>query len=273
MKRFILSLLALSLTTSLWSCKEIVIAGINSSSEARLEVMPHSRVRTLNVTSEVTKIDARQDIEVRYIPTGQKSITVTSNLKDPSLLNIHVSGNTLIAAYKKGARYIGGSVHTVVEISGYTINEMKSSSSGEIKVLQPLTLQCPLNISTSSSGSISLIGGTATAVNIAASSSGDVDLNNFNTPSLTIAASSGADVDCEYLTADNVNISASSGADVDCKGTARTANFTASSGADISADKLFTERAVATASSGADIDCKARSLQRNTSSGGSVTNH
>ena len=261
MKRFILSLLALSLTTSLWSCKEIVIAGI---SEARLEVMPHSRVRTLNVTSEVTKIDARQDIEVRYIPTGQKSITVTSNLKDPSLLNIHVSGNTLIAAYKKGARYIGGSVHTVVEISGYTINDMKTSSSGEIKVIQPLTLQCPLNISTSSSGSISLIGGSATSVNIAAS---------FNTPSLTIAASSGADVDCEYLTAGNVNISASSGADVDCKGTARTANFTASSGADISAKELFTERAVATASSGADINCKARSLQKNTSSGGSVTNH
>lgn len=272
MKRFILSLLALSLTTSLWSCKEIVIAGINSSSEAHLEVMPHSRVRTLNVTGEVTKIDARQDIEVRYIPTGQKSITVTSNLKDPSLLNIHVSGNTLIAAYK-GARYIDNSVHTVVEISGYTINDMKTSSSGEIKVLQPLTLQCPLNISTSSSGSISLIGGSATAVNIAASSSGDVDLNNFNTPSLTIAASSGADVDCEYLTAGNVNISASSGADVDCKGTARTANFTASSGADISAKELFTERAVATASSGADIDCKARSLQKDTSSGGSVTNH
>ena len=272
MKRFILSLLALSLTISLWSCKEIVIAGINSPGEAHLEVMPHSRVRTLNVTSEVTKIDARQDIEVRYIPTGQKSITVTSNLKDPSILNIHVSGNTLIAAYK-GARYIDNSVHTVVEISGYTINDMKTSSSGEIKVLQPLTLQCPLNISTSSSGSISLIGGSATAVNIAASSSGDVDLNNFNTPSLTIAASSGADVDCEYLTAGNVNISASSGADVDCKGTARTANFTASSGADISAKELFTERAVATASSGADIDCKARSLQKNTSSGGSVTNH
>ena len=264
MKRFILSLLALSLTISLWSCKEIVIAGINSPGEAHLEVMPHSRVRTLNVTSEVTKIDARQDIEVRYIPTGQKSITVTSNLKDPSLLNIHVSGNTLIAAYK-GARYIDNSVHTVVEISGYTINDMKTSSSGEIKVLQPLTLQCPLNISTSSSGSISLIGGSATAVNIAASSSGDVDL--------TIAASSGADVDCEYLTVGNVNISASSGADVDCKGTARTANFTASSGADISAKELFTERAVATASSGADIDCKARSLQKDTSSGGSVTNH
>lgn len=271
MKRFILSLLALAMASCLWSCKEIVIAGLNSGNSP--EVIAHSTVRTITATGEVTKIEARQGIEVRYIPGGQKSITVTTNLKDASLLNVHVSGSTLVAAYKEGVQNIRENVHTLVEISGYTIDEMKASSSGEIKVMHSLTLSRPLHLSASSSGSISLVGGQATAVNLSASSSGDIDLENFNTPSLIISASSGADVDCKQLTAGQVEISASSGADVECKGTAKKATFTASSGADISAEDLLTESVVASASSGADIDCRTRSLQKSVSSGGSVTNH
>mgnify|MGYP001827631258 CR=1 FL=1 len=114
--------------------------------------------------------------------------------------------------------------------------------------------------------------------------------NTLNLSSLDIDSSSGSSVKI-YVKADHISSSASSGADIDVFGKAETFSASASSGSSIDADELEAIDVTARASSGAGIDvnvsgklnAKASSggdidyegnpkhIDKNTSSGGSVS--
>ena len=114
--------------------------------------------------------------------------------------------------------------------------------------------------------------------------------NTLQVNTLKLDASSGSSIKI-YTNADEIKSSTSSGASIDIYGTSETLSADASSGSSIDADKLETIDAYATASSGASIDVNVSgkftanassggdidfegsptSVDKNTSSGGSVS--
>lgn len=94
--------------------------------------------------------------------------------------------------------------------------------------------------------------------------------NTLQVNLLELRASSGSSIKV-YVNADEISSSSSSGADIDIFGKAKSLSATASSGSSIDADKLETVDAYAKASSGANIDVNiSGTLTAKASSGGDI---
>lgn len=272
MKRILLSLVAMLSLGMATSCKEIVFTNLRAGSSAQLETQDANQTYELTNVGSFDAIEAHQAIDVRYNPTGPKSVKITTNVKDRSLIDIHVVGETLQVGYADGINSINGSVVTIVEVSGYAVYDFEASSSASITTTQPLVSTLDYELSANSAGSIQMTAIEGKSLDFDASSSGTIRLGKAKVEQLSVDASSAGEIEVKEIAASNVSVEASSSGTVQLSGTTSHAKYEVSSGASIQAGGLKSETAKAEASSGGSITCKAASLRESTSSGGSVSN-
>lgn len=267
MKRYASFFLIVLALIGMTSCKMVIPTSMHSPA-----INSTPTIIILDNVARFTTISSQQGIEVLYEPNGKPSITITTNLKDTSLLDIRVKNGELIAAYKPYVSSIGKNVKTTVQVTGYAgVNDFLASSSATIRIA-PLKIDNKVAFSCSSSADIIAQDLTCRALSVSASSSADVRINKLHTDELNTSVSSGADTDIKFWKGNTLTASVSSGGDITIEGTGHSGRLSASSGGDINAGGLTLSTAIAEASSGSDIVCNARQLQANNSSGGEVRN-
>lgn len=269
MKRIILSLMIAFTLVGVGSC--MYTPKVPKFTE-RLEIV--NEMQPIEVKKEVetlTTISVYQGIEVRVNPTGEKKITITSNLKDPTLLEIKLENNSLYAGYKYAGKRVDG-VKTIIEVSGYAVQGYYASSAAKIVVTSPLKLNEEMKVNVSSAAKVQIETCEAPSLTIEASSASEVSIAAAKATELDIEASAASDVEVNGVVAEKVNTDASSASTVKLSGKSTKGEFDASSGASIHAKKLLLKNAEADVSSAGSIECNAEHLKTDSSLSGNVKN-
>lgn len=159
-------------------------------------------------------------------------------------------------------------------VTGPALSRIAASSGADITVTGAMTVSGgALDIKASSGADIEFEGAVAySRVTADISSAADLEFQTLTADNVEIAASSGADAEVAGADVSGLSAAASSGADIELKGKAGSVSLKASSGADISASRLVARSGSAKASSGGSIKCNVADLDRQSSSGGSVSN-
>lgn len=199
-----------------------------------------------NISSDFDKIKVQQGISLYLTQGNTTEINVEADENIIDLLITEVKNNQLKIyfdknVYKAKARKVYLTTKNIAEIS--------TSSGASVKTEN--TIQSETLILDSSSGSS--IKATVETIEIESSTSSGADIDIYGeTDKLTAKASSGSSIDADELTAMDVSAKVSSGANIDVN---------------------VKENLTAKASSGGDIDYKGspKNIDKNTSSGGSVS--
>lgn len=267
MKRLFLSFITVVSLVVLASCVYI----LPNMGKGSVETLSKQTTFNVQPNGHFDAILAQQAIQVKYTQGGKPGIKVTTNLKDTELLDIRVKEETLIVGYKPTVTRIDENVKTLVEITGYNVNEFKTTSSADLVVNAPYTAHGELELDATSGSSIAVSQFKADEVSADATSAATIILEWGTVRKFDGDATSGASIHVAKLTADKVSAEASSGADIRLNGTAKRIEYKASSGASIKAKELVAETGEAHASSGSSIHANAKHLNQRSSSGGEVT--
>lgn len=270
MKRFVFSLIVAVALMGVSSC---VYTYHPSKDTTRLETRDKMNTYPLEGIERITSIDVRQGIEVKFAQSGERKITVSTNLQDDLLLEINVDGEgKMNIGYKDKVMMVDKTVKTIVTISGYDVRDFEATSGANIDIEGRYTLRGELDLDASSGGTINLSSGQVDYIEAVASSSADIILGQVTVNKIEMDASSGADIRVQNLVAESVSAIASSGADILLAGKTKRVDFNASSGADIKANALSAVEGSVEATSGADVKCRVRKLTQTSDSGGDIVN-
>lgn len=240
-----LSVAAVALAIS--SCSSVQSGNSSDAGELTVETSPIPGIKGIDVSQ----------VRVKYIPSDSQKIVVTAPEKiheclqikvTDSILNIHVDNN-LKSVFSRNGRELS---KTVVEVYAVNVRDFDISAGASVKVMAPLKIAGPIDVSASSGSSFGAESLTAPDIRLVASS----------------GASVGVGVESESLSA-----KVSSGASIGVEGKAQAVNLSASSGASLNAKKLVASTGSASASSGSSISCNiANEAKVSSNSGGSVSN-
>ena len=239
MKRIYFTLAAAVLTATVSSAATRLI-------KVPVEVKGISTETTLNVT--VKQSDAPAKVTV----TGpDKAIVNEINATVTGAnLRIHTTHKPV-----KGTNYGERYKNITIVYEGALPSDYQASSSGKIKVVNPLSKDGDVNISVSSSGDVEIPSVSCSTLRLAGSSSGDIDIVNVSTKAINIGASSSADVEISNVKCTELNMSVSSSADIDIKNlVADNTNASVSSSAKVEIDNVIGKSLNLNASSSSEVD-------------------
>lgn len=268
MKRVFSILLAVVALFGVVSCIYVSPPKVEKSD---VETITKCRLISSEQMANFDAIKAKQRISVIYSQGGKPEVRVYTDVKDSTLLNIRVEDNELILEYKPSVKRIDESVHTIVEVSGYNVNDFDVTSGAEIELKEAYVTTGEVELEGSSSGRITFLNLKADKVNAKVSSGAEVRFEGV-VRELEAEASSGAAINVPNITAEEISADASSGAGIHLKGTATRVSYEASSGASLKAGDLAAEKGEVKASSGASVKANVKYLTQKTSSGASLQN-
>lgn len=199
-----------------------------------------------NISSDFDKIKVQQGINLYLTQANSTEISVEADENILDLLVTEVKNNELKVYFEKN---VYKAKARNVYLSTKNIAEIKTSSGAYVKTEN--TIQSTSLVLDSSSGSS--IKATVDADEVESSTSSGADIDIFGeTEMLSARASSGSSIDADELIATDVYAKVSSGADIDVN---------------------VKGKLTAKASSGGDIDYEGnpKQIDKNTSSGGSVS--
>lgn len=227
------------------SCVKYEIGNTFKSVSGSKNVITEKR----NVSGSFDKVHVATllDVEIEQGPNYTISVEADDNLHEYIVTEINGStlkiyfDNVSIRNYKEAKVYV-----TLPEIS-----ELKASSSSEIEANGTIVSN-DLTLKTSSTADISLSKVRAKSVTIEANSSSEIKVKEIYATTLQAKTSSTADFEA-YVEADIINLEASSSSDMELKGKALELNAHTSSTATINAKELFVNNVIATSSSSSTI--------------------
>lgn len=251
-----------------------VVGGNNSiknGDESEASVKKEVKIGNFN------EVSVSQGIKVIYEQgsnTGIASIATTPEAEKH--LKVEVKNETLNVYYDINQNGIKTKIKgpSIVRVASPSLTSIKASSGAEFVVNSTFKGNDGLNVSLSSGAeletdySIQCNGDIYFGLSSAAS----CELASIACETLKIEASSGADAEVKSVMG-SLEVSASSGADIEINAVKGTAiSLRASSGSDIDIANISAEGISAKASSGADISLSGatKTLDKNSSSGGSV---
>ena len=231
------------------------------------------------------QVSSSIDVELEQAPNFEVVVRADDNII--SYIVTEFSGNTLKIYYDNV------SVKNIKEAKVYVkmpnISALRASSSSEIEA-KGIIKSDDLILKTSSTGEITLFEVHSTSLTMEASSSSDIKIERVYTIDFNAQASSTAEIDIEYIESDKIKLSASSSSDIELKGKALDLEATTSSTGKIDAKELLVNNIIAASSSSSTIDVypitslkakassasdiyyynEPQSIEKNTSSSGSV---
>ena len=199
-----------------------------------------------NISSDFNRIKVQQGISLYLTQGNSTEISVEADENIMDLLITEVKNNELKVYFEKN---VYKAKARKVFLTTKNITEIRTSSGASVKTEN--TIHVENLILDSSSGSS--IRATVDADQIESSTSSGAHINVYGeTDKLSVRASSGSSIDADELLAEDVSAKVSSGANID-----------------VNAKHSLTAKA----SSGGDIDYKGspKTINKNTSSGGSVS--
>lgn len=244
---------------------------INNGDESDATVKKEVKIGDFN------EVSVSQGIKVIYEQGSNNGIaSIATTPSAEKYLKVEKEGNALRVYYDVNQN--GNTVKikgpSIVRVTSQTLSAIKASSGAELKINSKFLGEENLNIALSSGAELDAVYSLQCNgdIMVGISSAASFDAESIKCNLLNIDASSGADVEAKNLTG-NLEVSASSGSDVEIKTVnAQILSLRASSGSDVNINNITAEDIRAKASSGADISLsgKTKTLEQNSSSGGSV---
>lgn len=246
---------------------------LSSTSCAR--VVGNKKMVTKRVeVGEFHAISTSSGIDVIYTQsTGSQNVEIYASENVVEHIEVVVEEGVLKIGVKKSTRSLTTHGEALeVHVTSLAVNDLRCSSSGDIKLTNGLQIAGKLRMSTSSSGDIKGENIVCEELILKASSSGDIDLNKVSCNTLLCEGSSSGDINLKRITAESVTAKANSSSEIKLNGKCKNATFEASSSGDVVAKDLVAINVFASATSSGDISCYATDkLTAKTSSSGEIT--
>lgn len=275
--------LVLLLTIFLGSCKVEVETPIFNSIKGSGNVTTEKR----EIPDDFDKIKVSATLKVELEQASDFEIIVEADDNILPYIVTEVSGNTLNVYYDNIS--IRNPKEAKIYVKMPKISELSASSSSEIETKKPIKSD-DLILKASSTADIKLYKITATSIIAEASSSSDIEIGSVYTTSFKAQSSSTADIDIEYIESDKIDLTANSSSDIELKGKALDLSAKTSSTGTIDAKELLVNNVTASSSSSSKISVypivsltakatsassvyyynEPKTIDKNTSSSGSV---